>query len=65
MDLRYTPEYDEFRAEVRRFLEESWPLSGAQADLPELERERIFRDLRVTWFVVQDFDAFRFVDIVL
>jgi len=45
MNLRYTPEYDEFRAEVRSFLEGNWPLSGAQADLPEAERERIFRDL--------------------
>ena len=45
MDLRYTPEYDAFRGEVRAFLKQSWPLSGEQADLPEEERERIFRDL--------------------
>ena len=45
MDLRYTPEYDAFREEVRTFLKQSWPLSGEQADLPEAERERIFRDL--------------------
>jgi alkylation response protein AidB-like acyl-CoA dehydrogenase len=45
MDLRYTPEYDAFREEVRTFLKHSWPLSGEQADLPEAERERIFRDL--------------------
>jgi alkylation response protein AidB-like acyl-CoA dehydrogenase len=45
MDLRYTPEYDTFRGEVRAFLKQSWPLSGEQADLPEAERERIFRDL--------------------
>jgi alkylation response protein AidB-like acyl-CoA dehydrogenase len=45
MDLRYTPEYDAFRDEVRSFLQASWPLEGEQADLPEPERERIFRDL--------------------
>jgi len=45
MDLRYTPEYDAFREEVRTFLTKSWPLSGEQAELPEAERERIFRDL--------------------
>jgi alkylation response protein AidB-like acyl-CoA dehydrogenase len=45
MDLRYTPEYDAFREEVRTFLKQSWPLSGGQADLPEAERDRIFRDL--------------------
>jgi len=45
MDLRYTPEYDEFRREVRRFLEANWPLPGAQAKLPEAERAMVFRDL--------------------
>ncbi|MFQ5418012.1 MAG: acyl-CoA dehydrogenase family protein [Myxococcota bacterium] len=44
MDLRYTAEYDAFRAEVRAFLEASWPLKGSEAALPEGERERIFRD---------------------
>ena len=47
MDLRYTPEYDAFREEVRTFLKTSWPLSGEQADLPDAERERIFRDLAI------------------
>ncbi|MBW2286295.1 MAG: acyl-CoA dehydrogenase family protein [Deltaproteobacteria bacterium] len=45
MDLRYTPEYDEFRREVRRFLEANWPLTGAQAKLAEAERIMVFRDL--------------------
>jgi len=45
MDLRYTPEYDEFRREVRRFLEANWPLTGAQAKAPEAERMMVFRDL--------------------
>jgi alkylation response protein AidB-like acyl-CoA dehydrogenase len=47
MDLRYTPEYDAFRDEVRTFLKASWPLSGEQAELPLVERERIFRDLAI------------------
>jgi alkylation response protein AidB-like acyl-CoA dehydrogenase len=46
MDLRYTADYDAFRAEVRAFLAASWPLPG-QAALPEDERERIFRDRAV------------------
>jgi len=45
MDLRYTPEYDEFRREVRHFLEANWPLPGARATSPEAERTRVFRDL--------------------
>jgi len=44
MDLRYTPEYDAFRDEVRAFLEANWPLSGAEAALPAADQERIFRD---------------------
>ena len=36
MDLRYGPEYEEFRAEVAAFLE-GWPLVG-----PEAEREERF-----------------------
>ncbi|MED5261200.1 MAG: acyl-CoA dehydrogenase family protein [Myxococcota bacterium] len=42
MDLQYGPEYDEFRAEVRAFLK-GWPLTGGEADLPEEEQERLFR----------------------
>ena len=45
MDLRYTPEYDEFRQEVRQFLGANWPLTGEQAKLPESECIMLFRDL--------------------
>jgi alkylation response protein AidB-like acyl-CoA dehydrogenase len=45
MDLRYTPEYEAFRAEVRSFLAASWPLQGEAAQLPKQERDRRFRDL--------------------
>jgi alkylation response protein AidB-like acyl-CoA dehydrogenase len=44
MDLRLGEEYERFRSEVRRFLEESWPLRGAEAALPRTEQEEIFRD---------------------
>ncbi|MFP8879324.1 MAG: hypothetical protein VCE43_07565 [Myxococcota bacterium] len=44
MDLRYTPEYDAFRAEVRDFVEAGWPLEGAEAALPLAEREALFRE---------------------
>jgi alkylation response protein AidB-like acyl-CoA dehydrogenase len=47
MDLRFTPEYDAFREEVRTFLKANWPLSGEQAGLPDAERERIFRNLAI------------------
>jgi alkylation response protein AidB-like acyl-CoA dehydrogenase len=43
MDLRYTPEYDAFRAEVREFLEAGWPLRNEEAALPLAEREALFR----------------------
>ncbi|MEZ4216506.1 MAG: acyl-CoA dehydrogenase family protein [Myxococcota bacterium] len=42
MDLRYGPEYDAFRAELRAFLA-GWPLGGAEAALPAAERESLFR----------------------
>ena len=42
MDLRYGPEYEEFRAEWAAFLE-GWPLKGKEAELPEEEQERVFR----------------------
>ena len=42
MDLQYGPEYDEFRTEVRTFLE-GWPLTGGEAELPEEEQEHLFR----------------------
>ena len=42
MDLRYGEKYEAFRAEVREFLR-GWPLSGAEAELPQREREALFR----------------------
>ena len=43
MDLHYGEEHEAFRAEVRAFLEQSWPPRGADAELPRGERERRFR----------------------
>jgi len=34
MDLAYGTEYEAFRGEVRAFLEESWPPSGEETELP-------------------------------
>jgi alkylation response protein AidB-like acyl-CoA dehydrogenase len=45
MDLRFTPEYDDFREEVRSFIAANWPLQGDAAKLPEAEQEMVFRDL--------------------
>ena len=42
MDLRYGPEYEAFRVEVRSFLE-GWPLQGEDARLSAEEQEQIFR----------------------
>jgi len=42
MDLAYGEEYEAFREEVRAFLK-GWPLQGAEAELPEQEREALFR----------------------
>src|SRR4029453_2179731 len=42
MDLRYGERYEAFRAEVREFLR-GWPLTGAEAELPQKERESRFR----------------------
>ena len=42
MDLRYGPEYEEFRSEVAAFLK-GWPLEGKEAELPLEEQERLFR----------------------
>ena len=48
MDLRYTPAYDAFRAEVRDFVEAGWPLAGAEAALPLAEREALFRERAIS-----------------
>ena len=43
MDLRYGPEYERFRLEVRDFLSESWPLSGDEAQLERVQQSARFR----------------------
>jgi alkylation response protein AidB-like acyl-CoA dehydrogenase len=42
MDLRYGEKYEAFRAEVREFLR-GWPLTGAEAELPQKDGEALFR----------------------
>jgi len=44
MDLRYSPEHEAFRAEVRAFLRGAWPLQGDEARLPEARQHALFRD---------------------
>ena len=43
MDLSYGREYEEFREEVRAFLEAHWPLQGEEAELSLGEQARLFR----------------------
>jgi alkylation response protein AidB-like acyl-CoA dehydrogenase len=45
MDLAYGAEYEAFRLEVRSFLEQSWPPSGADAERPRREQASRFRQL--------------------
>jgi len=45
MDLSYGKEYEEYRAQVRAFLEASWPPRGELARLPKQEAAARFRDL--------------------
>jgi len=44
MDLRFGEEYEAFRAEVRAFLREHWPLRGAEAELTLSRQEQVFRE---------------------
>ena len=44
MDLSYGETYEKFRAEVRAFLDESWPPRGGDADLPKNRQLSRFRD---------------------
>jgi len=44
MDLSYGPELEAFRAEVQRFLGDSWPPRGDEAQLPRPQREQRFRE---------------------
>ncbi len=43
MDLRYGPEYEAFRAEVKAFLAEQWPLKAGEAKLGLAEMGTLFR----------------------
>ncbi len=43
MDLAYGPAYDAFREEVRAFLAEHWPLTGAEAELDLNQQAIAFR----------------------
>jgi alkylation response protein AidB-like acyl-CoA dehydrogenase len=43
LDLRYGPEYEAFRAEVKAFLAEQWPLRGGEAKLGLAEMGTLFR----------------------
>ena len=43
MDLSYGPEYEDFRAQVRAFLEQSWPPKGEQAKGSREESAARFR----------------------
>ena len=43
MDLRYGPEYEAFRAEVKKFLAASWPLTGEEAKQDLAGQARTFR----------------------
>jgi len=43
MDMNYSEEYEAYRRELREFLE-GWPLTGAEAELPAEEQERLFRE---------------------
>ena len=42
MDLRFSEEHEAYRQVLREFLK-GWPLQGDEAELPQLERERLFR----------------------
>lgn len=47
MDLRYSAEHEAFRAEVRAFLTDAWPLRGAEAALPSERQHALFRERAV------------------
>ena len=42
MDLRFSEEHEAYRQVLREFLK-GWPLQGDEAELPQLEQERLFR----------------------
>jgi len=43
MDLRYTDDYEAFRAEVKSFLDANWPLKGEEAKLGLEQAAALFR----------------------
>jgi alkylation response protein AidB-like acyl-CoA dehydrogenase len=47
MDLRPSPEHEAFRAEVRAFLREAWPLRGREAELAPERQHALFRERAV------------------
>jgi alkylation response protein AidB-like acyl-CoA dehydrogenase len=44
MDLRHSEEHEQFRREVRAFLEDAWPLRGEEARLPATKQDALFRE---------------------
>jgi alkylation response protein AidB-like acyl-CoA dehydrogenase len=44
MDLRFSAEYESFRAEVRGFLAANWPLRGDEAELAPVAQAGLFRE---------------------
>jgi alkylation response protein AidB-like acyl-CoA dehydrogenase len=47
MDLRHSAEHEAFRAALRAFLRDAWPLRGAEAELPEVRQHALFRERAV------------------
>ena len=45
MDLTYGAEYEDFRSEVRAFLESNWPPRDDASEFPRNNRESHFRRL--------------------
>ena len=54
MDLQYSEDHEQFRAEVREFLT-GWPLRGDEAALPPKEQQSLFRNRAIErGFVYRD-----------
>jgi alkylation response protein AidB-like acyl-CoA dehydrogenase len=47
VDLRHSAEHEAFRAELRAFLRDAWPLRGEEAALPEARQHALFRERAV------------------
>ena len=43
MNLQHSQEHIQYRDDIRSFLN-SWPLTGAEAELPQAEQDRLFRE---------------------